>query len=187
MNQSGQRWDKYRLLPSGDVWWWCWWREKLDYSEPVEGETQSQTAIRSKVGNRTKARPPEVYECDTFAQRRCIFCNLIPQVWLIQTEKNIVMCKKPQNKTKETNKKLFFLHNPRWGSASPCCSSHLFPVFEQQILIFLLVWFCLSEQLFESIDDVLMMITDRCPFWTDPVSEDCGECGVKCYDGGQIG
>lgn len=89
-------------MPSGHVWWW----KKLDYSEPVEGETQ--TAIRRKAGNWKKARPPVAYKCNvTFVQRRCI-CSATSfrRFDSFKTKKNHYVQKKKKSKT-------VLLHNPQ--------------------------------------------------------------------------
>lgn len=130
------------------VGWRRWWK-KLDRSEPAEGETQSQTAISRIAGNRKKARPPE--ECEysvTFVQRRHICpATSFHRLDLFKTEK-IYRC------VQNLHQKTVLLHNPRWSWASPCRCSHLFPYLNNKLLKF-----CVFEQLFESLD-VLMMNID---------------------------
>lgn len=188
MNQSGQRWNKYRLLPPGDVWWWWWWK-KLHHSEPVEIVTQSQTAIRKKAGDRKKARPPRrmnvtlhLYSDNAFALQP-YFTGLThskPRRMALHAKKKKKLPSKniiAQSKVR-LNESLLLL------SSLPCIW-----ITDTQIL---LVLFCLFEQLFESIEDVLMMnievsAASLAQTLLKYILEDCGKRkGVKCYDGGQI-
>lgn len=121
-------------IDSCHVGWQRWWK-KLDRSEPAEGETQSQTAIRRIAGNRKKARPPEECECSvTFVQRRHICpATSFHRLDLFKTEK---IYRYVQN----LHQKTVLLYNPRWSWASPCRCSYLFPVFEQQSTQILRFW-----------------------------------------------
>lgn len=126
MNQSGQRWDKYRLLPPGDVWWWWWW------CGPQWASRRWNTITDS---NQEESRKQEEGQAPG-------------GVWMwryIRTETTYLLC---NLQTLQTHQKAVLLHNPSWGSASPCRSSHLFSVFEQQTLKFCLFdSACLSSYL----------------------------------------
>lgn len=155
MNQSGQRWDKYRFLP-------CGMAVVVEEAGPQWANGRWNTITDSNQEESRKHEegqgPAGVWmQCYNRTETTQLPCSLIPQVRFIQNRKKISQCA-----IKNLHPKTVLLHNARWSSVSPCCCSYLFPVFEIPILIFY-VWAVIW--IYRCADDEYWHIS----FCTDPV------------------
>lgn len=96
MNQSGQRWDKYRFLP-------CGMAAVVEEAGPQWASGRWNTITDSNQEDSRKQEegqaPGGVWmQCYIRTETTHLSCNLIPQVGLIQNRKNISLCAKPPPK-----------------------------------------------------------------------------------------